>query len=160
MTLNKAVKKTPKPEPLGIEESNSALKWLLGIAAKDTPSGAEASKVVKLIKNMSSVLQRMMMEEFKAASGDLELVLAEVSKFPPDSAETGLGAKLFDLSLLLAEFRKDTSLRLPFSTRRFKTDSKALYYSTKKQIVASKRLLVRSNRRNPLQFPVAQVPVT
>jgi hypothetical protein len=160
MALNKAVKKAPKAEPLGIEESNLALKWLLGIAAKDTPSGAEASKVVKLIKNMSSVLQWQLMEELKASSDHLDVALAEVAKFPPDGAEARLGTKLFESSLAVVEFLRDTSLRLPFSTRRFKADVEMLYGSMKKRDVGSKYLPVSTERLKALQFPAPQVLVS
>ena len=160
MALNKAVKRAPKSEPLGIEESNSALKWLLGIAAKDTTSGAEASKVVKLIKNMSSVLQGQLMEELKASSVNLDVALAEVAKFRPDGAEARLESKLFEASFAMVEFLRDTSLRLPFSTGRFKADVETQHGLMKKRDVGSKYLPVSAERRKALQFPASQVIVS
>src|ERR1035438_3591813 len=60
---------------------------ILRLPDRALPGCAEASKVVKLIKNMSSVLQWQLMEELKASSDHLDVALAEVAKFPPDGAE-------------------------------------------------------------------------
>jgi hypothetical protein len=157
MNPNKVIKKTHEAKPAGIEESNTALKWLLGIASTDTPSGAEASKVVTLIKNMSVTLQQQLVEDLKASSDHLDAALAELAKFPPVGAEAKLAAQLIDVSSVVVEFLKDTSLRLPFATRRFKADVEAIYGSMKKRDVGSKYLPVSPERRSPLQFPVPQV---
>jgi hypothetical protein len=157
MTSNKVIKKRHKMKPNSIEELKTALKWLLGIASTDTPSGADASKVVKLIKNMSGILQQKLIEDLKASSEQLDLVLAEFVKFPPDGAVARLKAQLVEISSVVVEFLKDTSLCLPFATRRFKADVEEIYGSIKKRDVGSKYLPVSPERLNLLQFPVPQV---
>ena len=115
---------------------------------------------MKLIENMSGMLQQQIMGDLKASSEHLDVVLAELAKFPPVGAEARLEAKLIETSSAMVEFLKDTSLCLPFATRRFKADVEAIYGSMKKRDVRPKYLPVRSVRRNAIQFPVPQLIVS
>lgn len=131
----------------------ATLKWLFDIASKETPDGTKARKVLKLIENMSRMLQKQLIEDLKAESEHLIVALAEVAKFPLVGAEARLGLKLIETSSAVAAFLKDTSLHLPFATRRFKADVEAIFVSMKKQCVGSKYIPISPERRGALQFP-------